>query len=83
MNSLAHCLQYRTLEEQMKLKHKDDETQEASQRILAYLIDNPDTKHTLKGIADWWLLQQSTESIKAAQNLSTHYENMKVIVNQI
>jgi hypothetical protein len=67
----------------MKLKHKGNETQEVSQRILAYLMDNPDAQHTLKGIADWWLLQQSTESIKAAQNLSTHCENMKVIANQI
>ncbi len=62
----------------MKLKHKGEENQEVSQRILAYLIDNPDAQHTLKDIADWWLLQQSTESIKVAQNLSTHCENMKV-----
>jgi hypothetical protein len=67
----------------MKLKHKGDEILEISQRILAYLIDNPDTQHTSNGIADWWLLQQSTESIKAAQNLSTHCENIKVIANQI
>ena len=67
----------------MKLKNKGDETQEVSQRILTYLMDNPDAHHTLKGIADWWLLQQSTKSIKAAQNLSTHCENMKVIANQI
>ena len=67
----------------MKLKHKGEETQEVSQRILAYLIDNPDAHYTLKGIADWWLLQQSTESIKVAQNLSAHFRNMKVIANQI
>lgn len=66
----------------MKLKHKGDETQEASQRILAYLMDNPDAQYTLKGIADWWLMQQSTGSIKAAQ-ISSHCENIKVIVNQI
>lgn len=67
----------------MKLKHKGDETLEISQKILAYLIDNPDAQHTSKGITDWWLLQQSTESIKVAQNLSTPCENMKVIANQI
>jgi len=76
-------LHYTTQEEEIKMKHKSDETQEASLRILAYLMDNPDAQHTLKGIADWWLLQQSTGPIKAAQNLSTHCENMKVIVNQI
>jgi hypothetical protein len=67
----------------MKLKHKGDETLEISQRILAHLIDNPDTRHTVNGIAEWWLLQKSTESIKAAQNLITDCGNMKVIANQI
>ena len=41
-----------------KLKHKRDETQETSHKILAYLMDNPDAQDTLKGIVDWWLLQQ-------------------------
>jgi len=40
------------------LKHKRDETQETSHKILAYLIDNPDAQDTFEGIVDWWLLQQ-------------------------
>jgi hypothetical protein len=67
----------------MKLKHKGDEALEISTMILAYLIDNPDTQHTFKGIAEWWLLKKSTKSLKAAQNLITDCESMKVIANQI
>lgn len=40
------------------MKYKRDETQTTSHKILAYLLDNPDAQDTLKGIADWWLLQQ-------------------------
>jgi hypothetical protein len=40
------------------LKYKSDEAKETSHKILAYLIDNPDAKDTLKGIIDWWMLQQ-------------------------
>jgi len=46
------------MEEQMKLKNGHNETRETSHKILAYLIDNPDAQDTLKGIVDWWLLQQ-------------------------
>jgi hypothetical protein len=67
----------------MKLIHKGDETLEISKRILAYLIDHPDTQYTSNGIAEWWLLQKSTESITTAQNLITDCENMKMIANQI
>jgi hypothetical protein len=35
-----------------------DETQETANKILAYLMANPDAKDTLEGILDWWLLQQ-------------------------
>jgi hypothetical protein len=41
-----------------KLKNKRDETQDTAHKILAYLMDSPDAKDTLEGIADWWLLQQ-------------------------
>lgn len=67
----------------MKLIHKGDETLEISKRILAYLIDNPDTQHTFNGIAVWWQLQKSTKSMKAVKNLITDCESMKVIANQI
>jgi hypothetical protein len=40
------------------LKYKRNETQATSHKILAYLLDNPHAQDTLKGIADWWLLQQ-------------------------
>lgn len=41
----------------MKYELKD-ETQETANKILAYLMANPDAKDTLEGILDWWLLQQ-------------------------
>jgi hypothetical protein len=37
---------------------RKDETQETANKILAYLMANPDAKDTLEGILDWWLLQQ-------------------------
>ena len=40
------------------MKYKRDEARETSHKILAYLMDNPDAKDTLKGIIDWWMLQQ-------------------------
>jgi hypothetical protein len=40
------------------LKYKLNETRETSHRILAYLMDNPNAQDTLKGIVDWWMLQQ-------------------------
>jgi hypothetical protein len=46
------------MKEQMKLKNKRNETRETSHKILAYLMNNPDAQDTLKGIVDWWLLQQ-------------------------
>jgi len=46
------------MKEQMKLKNESDESRETSHKILAYLMDNPDAQDTLKGIVDWWLLQQ-------------------------
>ena len=39
----------------MKYQHK---TQQAANKILRYLIENPKAKDTLEGIVDWWLLQQ-------------------------
>lgn len=27
--------------------------------ILSYLMDNPDAQDTLRGIADWWLLERA------------------------
>jgi hypothetical protein len=42
----------------VNLKSQRDKTQETSYKILAYLMDNPDAQDTLKGIVDWWLLQQ-------------------------
>ncbi len=41
-----------------KLTYKTDGTHEASHKILAYLLDNPDAQDTLEGIVEWWLLQQ-------------------------
>lgn len=40
------------------MKYKSNERRETSHRILAYLMDNPDAQDTLKGIVDWWMLQQ-------------------------
>lgn len=30
--------------------------------VLAYLVENPDAKDTLVGIASWWLLRQRVEN---------------------
>ena len=40
------------------MKYKRDETKETSNKILAYLMDNPEAQDTLEGIVDWWLMQQ-------------------------
>ena len=40
----------------MKYIRKD--IRATSHKILGYLIDHPDAKDTLEGIADWWMLQQ-------------------------
>ncbi len=41
----------------------DDEAalSEISRDILAYLLENPDARDTLTGVAEWWLLQQQVE----------------------
>ena len=45
-------------EEEVKFNMNVDETQETSFKILAYLMNNPETQDTLEGIAGWWLLQR-------------------------
>jgi hypothetical protein len=37
----------------------DDATQQIAFAVLAYFDKNPDAKDTLKGIREWWLLEQS------------------------
>jgi len=37
---------------------RENKTQETAHKILAYLMDNPNSQDTLEGIVDWWLLQQ-------------------------
>jgi hypothetical protein len=64
-----------------RMRYKNETS--ASRKILTYFKDNPDVQQTLKGIVDWWLLQQSTESTEASGNFSTHSKNIKVISNQI
>ena len=34
---------------------------EIAQAILIYLLEHPDAKDTLEGIAQWWLLKQCSE----------------------
>jgi hypothetical protein len=33
-----------------------------AERILAYLIENPNAQDTLEGIIEWWLLDRFTKS---------------------
>jgi hypothetical protein len=35
--------------------------EEISKDILAYLLDHPQAQDTLKGIVEWWLLQQQIQ----------------------
>ena len=42
--------------------YKDKDTEESiAQRILSYLMNRPESKDTLEGIAEWWLEREYIE----------------------
>lgn len=42
----------------LKEDHYFKERKQIAHEILAYLTDHPDSRDTLEGIAQWWLLEQ-------------------------
>jgi hypothetical protein len=42
-----------------------NEQSELERKLLRYLVDHPDARDTLEGIAKWWLLEQEIRDEKA------------------
>ncbi len=49
----------------LPLRSQPNEQSKLERKLLRYLIDHPDARDTLEGIAKWWLLEQEIREEKA------------------